>query len=65
MPSKLHDHVAPPGVTPVFLTEEQYQGLVELLTPGYELASLMLADYKAKAAEAAERSTKELDHHPV
>src|ERR1700677_2956816 len=35
------------------LTEGQYDVICEMLRPGYELAMLMLADYKAKQAAAA------------
>lgn len=34
------------------LSDEQFNVLVDLLTPGYELSSLMLADYKSKLPEA-------------
>lgn len=35
----------------VTLDAEQFATLVELLTPGYEAAQLMLADYKERQAE--------------
>jgi hypothetical protein len=36
------------------LTEDQFNVLVDLLTPGYELSTLMLADYKSKLPATAE-----------
>jgi hypothetical protein len=36
------------------LTEDQFNVLVDLLTPGFELSTLMLADYKSKLPAPAE-----------
>ena len=40
------------------LSDEQFAELKKLLHPGYELSSLMLADYKAKIAAAADAARK-------
>ena len=40
------------------LTEDQFNVLVDLLTPGFELSTLMLADYKSKLAAASEPEPK-------
>lgn len=39
----------------VVLSGEQFDKLVELLTPGYECAKLMLADYQNRAAYEGQR----------
>lgn len=41
------------------LSDEQFAKLVELLTPGYECAKLMLADYQRQQSE---REARELEH---
>ena len=35
----------------VFISDEQFSRLVELLTPGYECSKLMLAELQARDAE--------------
>lgn len=55
MPTHLNDH----NVAPAVLSDEQFEEIRRLLLPGFELSSMMLADYKAKlaAAKAAAEST--------
>lgn len=55
MPSRLNDH--PRAHETVTLSEAQFDELKALLAPGAELAALMLADYKTKAAAASEPAT--------
>ena len=43
-----HEDRSPKGV---FLTEEQFAKLVELLTPGYEVAKLYLAEARSRAVD--------------
>lgn len=50
MPTKIHTFTDPEASAPA-LSESQFQILVDLLTPGYELSSIMLADYKARQAQ--------------
>lgn len=45
MPSNLDQHEKDPS--PAALSDEQFAELKELLRPGYELSSMMLAQYKA------------------
>lgn len=53
MPPKLSD-VAPPAAgqpaTGSSLSDDQFAQLVELLTPGYELSKMYLADYNRQRA---------------
>ncbi len=48
----------------VILSDEQFSKLVELLTPGFECAKLMLADYQAKAAASAPTDLNQGDGQP-
>jgi hypothetical protein len=57
MVSHMQDHVAP--AKDAALSDEQFDKLVALLQPGYELSSLMLADYKMRAAESAKTAAAE------
>lgn len=41
--------LAPRTATPVVFSEEQFQKLVSLLQPGFELSTRMLADYNRQA----------------
>ena len=52
MPMRLSDHER--AMSTVTLSDEQFAKLVELLTPGYEVAKLYLADYHRHEAPAEE-----------
>lgn len=62
MPNFLNENDPKPQVA--VLSDEQFAELKRLLEPGYEMATLMLADYKAhrEAAQRAEqdRAAREL-----
>ncbi len=50
------------------LSDDQFNKLIELLTPGYECAKMMLADYQARAAsgeppKAADDPILDLDNN--
>lgn len=66
----------PAGPAPVAIADEQFKELKDLLQPGFELATLMLADYKVQRALVAADAGKDgplapafeippeaLDHH--
>lgn len=47
MPTRMNDH--PSAHQTMMLSAEQFDKIVDLLTPGYELSKLMLADYMERA----------------
>ena len=51
MAHHINDHE--PVTKPAVLSDAQFEKLVALLQPGYELSTLMLADYKARMAVGA------------
>ena len=51
---RLSDHER--ATSTVTLTDEQFAKIVELLTPGYEVAKLYLADYHRHELPAEEAS---------
>lgn len=53
MPSNMRQHE--PAAIPA-MSDEQFDRLVALLQPGFELSTLMLADYKAQRAALANES---------
>ena len=55
MPHFTNQHDPDQAEKTVTISEKQFQILVDMLTPGYELSSLMLAEYKAKH-ETADKS---------
>lgn len=58
-----HDPVLP-EVTKVVLSDEQFAELKELLRPGYEMAKIMLDDWKRKAAEHEAFVAREAEKAP-
>ena len=56
MPTHINDHLpdAPTGA----LSDDQFAELKALLQPGFELSTLMLAEYKAKMEAAREPAAK-------
>jgi hypothetical protein len=51
---RVNDHLPVADNKAAVLSADQFEVLTEMLRPGYELATLMLADYKSKAAAASE-----------
>lgn len=47
MATRMNDH--PSAHETMTLRDDQFDKIVELLTPGYELSKLMLADYMERA----------------
>jgi hypothetical protein len=61
---KLSDHER--ATSTVTLSDDQFAKLVELLTPGYEVAKLYLADYHRTSADHAPIGEGHHDdHHAV